>query len=119
MFRSLRGWIFGMLLMVPAVWAQQQNLPHIGYVYPAGGRQGATFEVVVGGQNLNGVTNVVVTGPGVQAVVLNQKRTLTPKEAKELREEMEALQAKKKQSTEKQIKGINKAHKQKTKVCPL
>ena len=94
-----------MLLMVPAVWAQQQNLPHIGYVYPAGGRQGATFEVVVGGQNLNGVTNVVVTGPGVQAVVLNQKRTLTPKEAKELREEMEALQAKKKQSTEKPPSG--------------
>ena len=70
----------------------QQTPPHIGYIYPAGGRQGTTFEVVVGGQNLNGVTNIFVTGTGVQATVLEQKRTLTPKEVKDLREQMEQLQ---------------------------
>ena len=34
----------------------QQQAPHIGYVYPAGGRQGTTFQVTVGGQFLDGVT---------------------------------------------------------------
>ena len=33
----------------PAPAAQQQITPHIGYVFPAGGRQGTTFEVKVGG----------------------------------------------------------------------
>ena len=39
----------------------------IGYVYPAGGRQGATFQVAVGGQFLDGVTNAYVSGAGVRA----------------------------------------------------
>ena len=59
-----------MLATVPVVRAQQQQLnPHIGYVYPAGGRQGTTFEVVIGGQNVNTVTNVFVSGTGIQAIV--------------------------------------------------
>ena len=29
--------------------AEAQNIPHLGYAYPAGGRQGTTFQVVVGG----------------------------------------------------------------------
>ena len=44
--------------------------PHIGYVYPAGGRQGAMFQVAVGGQYLNNATNAYVSGAGVQAVVV-------------------------------------------------
>ena len=78
------------LVGVPAAPAQQ-NPPHIGYIYPAGGRQGTTFEVVVGGQYLNGVTNVFATGTGVHAVVLEQKRSLTPKEVKDLREQMSSF----------------------------
>ena len=89
-----RFWCVAVLAILPAARAQQ-NLPHVGYIYPAGGRQGTTFEVVVGGQYLNGVTNVFVTGPGVQAAVLEQKRTLSPKEAKDLREQLEQLQDKK------------------------
>jgi len=42
----LPAWVC-LLMLVPAV--QAQNAPHIGYVYPAGGRQGTTFQVVVGG----------------------------------------------------------------------
>ena len=82
------------LAILPAVRAQQ-NMPRVGYIYPAGGRQGTTFEVVVGGQYLNGVTNIFITGTGAQATVLEQKRTLTQKETKDLREQLEQLQDKK------------------------
>ena len=37
----------------------------IGYVYPAGGRQGTTFQVTIGGQNLDGAAEVFVSGGGV------------------------------------------------------
>jgi hypothetical protein len=39
--------------------------PRIGYAYPAGGQQGTTFTVTIGGQYLNGVTEGIVSGRGV------------------------------------------------------
>ena len=93
-YRCFAAMLTAGLAVLPAARAQQ-NQPHIGYIYPAGGRQGTTFEVVVGGQNLNGVTNIFVTGTGAQATIIEQKRTLTQKEAKDLREQMEQLQDKK------------------------
>ena len=44
--------------------------PHVGYVYPAGGRPGTTFEVTVAGQYLDGVSNVFVSGSGVEAKIV-------------------------------------------------
>jgi hypothetical protein len=73
---------------------QQQREPRIGYVYPAGGRQGTTFEVKIGGQFLNGVTNVYVSGSGVAAVVTGYARPLTPKQVNDLREQLQQLQKK-------------------------
>ena len=40
--------------------------PHIGYLYPAGGRAGDIFSVTVGGQNLQNITGVYVSGDGVR-----------------------------------------------------
>src|ERR1035438_3927613 len=37
----------------------QQQIPHAGYAYPAGGRQGITFEITVGGQFLDGVKSAI------------------------------------------------------------
>ena len=47
--------------------ARAQNTPHLGYVYPAGGQQGTTFQATVGGQFLMNVTNAFVSGAGGQA----------------------------------------------------
>ncbi len=69
-------------------------MPRIGYVYPAGGRQGATFQVVVGGQYLIGATNVYVSGAGVQGAVLEYARPLTQKEFNDLRDKLKELQDK-------------------------
>lgn len=57
----LSGW----LAMPVPVWAQAR--PYVAYVYPAGGQQGTTFSLKVAGQNLNGISDVIVSGTGVTA----------------------------------------------------
>src|ERR1017187_5781787 len=84
--------LLGLLAFTPSALAQPTP-PHIGYVYPAGGRQGAVFQVAVGGQYLNNATNAYVSGPGVQAVVVDYSRPLTQKEFNDLREKLKELQS--------------------------
>jgi len=50
--------------------------PHIGYLYPAGGRQGTTFRVAVGGQFLRGADDAYVSGERVRASVVEYVRPL-------------------------------------------
>ena len=85
------GILLGLLAFTPAALAQPSS-PHIGYVYPAGGRQGAVFQVAVGGQYLNNATNAYICGPGVQSVVVDYSRPLTQKEFNDLREKLKELQ---------------------------
>ena len=105
--RFARGWhsartqpvIFGlMILLAFAFAAQAQNAPHIGYVYPAGGRQGTTFQVVVGGQFPSGITNfaVVMDGDLARAKVVGYDRPLKPNEQQALKEELNKFQEKRK-----------------------
>jgi hypothetical protein len=83
------------LALACCVWAQQQSAPHIGYVYPAGGRHGATFQVTVGGQFLDGVNNVYLSGAGVQAGVLQYGKPLTQAQINKLRDQLKELNDKK------------------------
>ena len=83
--------LLGLLALTPSARAQPSP-PHIGYVYPAGGRQGAVFQVAVGGQYLNNATNAYISGPGAQAVVVDYSRPLTQKEFNELRDRLKELQ---------------------------
>ena len=75
--------------LVSALAAQQQS-PHVGYVYPAGGRQGTSIEVRVGGQFLNGAIKATVSGRGVEAAVAEYERPLTGAEAQKLRDELKS-----------------------------
>ncbi len=68
--------------------------PAIGYVYPAGGRQGTTFEVALAGRFLDGVTDVIVSGEGVQATLIEHVKPLTGKQINLLRDRLKELQAK-------------------------
>ncbi len=72
----------------------QPFTPRIGYAYPAGGRQGTTVEVRLGGQFLDGATNVYVSGGGVRATVLEHIKPLTPQQFNNLREKLKELQDK-------------------------
>ena len=78
------------LAVVPAVLAQ--NVPHLAYVLPAGGRQGTTFQVAAGGQFLPNVSKVYLSGSGVQATVADYARPMTAMQATELRDRMQELQ---------------------------
>jgi hypothetical protein len=82
------------LCTLPAL--AQQNIPHAGYVYPAGGRQGDTLEVTLGGQYLNGVNAAILSGPGATAQVVELVKLLTQGEVNKLRDQLQELQDKKK-----------------------
>ncbi|MBN8217057.1 MAG: PPC domain-containing protein [Spirochaetes bacterium] len=44
-----------------------ENMPHIGYAFPSGAKAGQKVTVLFGGQNLEGITNIFVTGEKVTA----------------------------------------------------
>jgi len=73
----------------------QQRAPRIGYVYPAGGRQGATFRVTIGGQFLDGASTVLISGEGVGTVVIEHAKPLDGKEFQLLRDKLKDLMEKK------------------------
>ena len=81
-------------LFAPAPSAQQQQVPHLAYVYPAGGRQGATVDVRVGGQFLNGASWAYISGHGVEVSLARYVKPLTGAEAQKLRDEMQQLNEK-------------------------
>ena len=83
-------WRALLLLVVPAVFAQ--NVPHIAYVLPAGGRQGTTVQVQMGGQFLPNVSMAYVSGRGVEVTVGEFARPMNGMQAAELRDRMQELQ---------------------------
>ena len=85
----------GLLAIATALRGQQSYTPHLGYVFPAGGRQGSSFQVKVGGQYLGNVSNVFVSGEGIQVAVVDYVRPLTGQQLNELREELKKFQEKK------------------------
>ncbi len=84
-------------LVAPAVSGQQpavQNTPRVGYVYPAGGQQGTTVQVVVGGQFLNGTFDALISDRGVRASVVNVDQPLNAQQTMALRDQIQSLQPK-------------------------
>ena len=82
-------------LAVTCVARAGEDDPHIGYVYPAGGQQGTTFEVLLGGQNLDGPVMARVSGDGVTTEVVEHIRPLNQGQFKEMQNRMGELQKKK------------------------
>ncbi|MEI6605812.1 MAG: hypothetical protein WCP35_10915 [Verrucomicrobiota bacterium] len=91
-------------MALPA-WSQQkgQIAPVIGYVLPAGGRQGTRFEVTVGGANLGGATAALISGAGAHAEVVKIFKPLDGQREKVIREALQAEREKMK--TEKRQPG--------------
>ncbi len=82
------------VLAASATTVPAQN-QYIGYVYPAGGRQGATFQVRLGGQRLIHACDLVVTGEGVSVRLIDYYRNMNNQEMRLLRQQLKALQKKK------------------------
>lgn len=66
---AVGGLLLILSLFSSSLWAQRMN---IGFVYPAGGAQGTTFEIEIGGQYLNNLQAVLISGKGVSATILEQ-----------------------------------------------
>jgi hypothetical protein len=89
--RRVLAWgLVSVLLPFSAAWAQP-GPPHIGYVYPAGGRRGSTFQVTVGGQYVTDATLARFSGKGVQATVVGEIKRPPMEEAGQLRDKLRAL----------------------------
>ena len=84
-------WLTIFAAAVPSVQAQQHE-PHLGYVFPAGGRQGSTFQVKIGGQFLANPVKAYFSGIGVQATIVDYIRPLNGQQLTQLREKLQELQ---------------------------
>lgn len=87
----LQSVIPGLALLVSAAfstWAQGQ---YIGYVYPAGGQQGTTFPIRLGGQGLLHPSEVVVSGEGVAVRLVDYYRVLDNQELSFLNQQLAEL----------------------------
>ncbi len=61
----------GLFIIGATAWAASIGQdPYIGYVYPAGGKQGSVFRVTVAGMRLRAANEVWVSGTGVRASVV-------------------------------------------------
>jgi ribosomal protein L40E len=75
----------------PSVWAQNQ---YIGYVYPAGGQQGSTFPIRLGGQGLVHVSDVIVSGEGISVRLVDYYRVMDNQELSFLNQQLNELRKK-------------------------
>ena len=78
-------------LLALAFPACAQVRPYIGFAYPAGGQQGTTFKVKLGGQGLEEVHRAFVSGPGVTARLIEYDRVLNNQEITLLNEQLKDL----------------------------
>ena len=73
---SCAGCVFLCLCSVTARGQSRTTQPQIGYLYPAGGQRGTTFQITAGGQGLRGAGDVYISGEGVRAKIIKYIRPL-------------------------------------------
>ena len=90
--------------------------PHIQYAFPAGGRQGTSFNLEVGGLHLDGATNVFVSGEGVQVEIVKFGIRYEPRTLRQLHRgrenRMAALEGKEGKEREKLLLQIQRIDQQ-------
>src|SRR5689334_8246604 len=91
------AFIIALVFAIADVASAQQSSrePHIGYVYPAGGKQGSTFQIVIGGQFLNGAREARINGEGINTKFIEYFRPMSPQQALTLRDRMKELEDRK------------------------
>ncbi|MBI5686827.1 MAG: PPC domain-containing protein [Verrucomicrobia bacterium] len=82
--------VAGLMAMAPAARAQMAR-PYVGFVYPAGGQQGTTLRVKLGGQAMDGITGAIVSGSGVSARLVEYQKKLGPQDMQLLSQQLSEL----------------------------
>lgn len=74
----MKRFVFSLVVLGITAYATGQNpkQSYIGYVYPAGGQRGTSFEVLVGGQFLAGSRRVYFSGEGLRGQVIEHYRPI-------------------------------------------
>lgn len=98
MSRCLQCSILTLGLLVAGGGVAQAQVPYVGFMYPAGGQQGTTVQVRLGGQRLDGMESAIVSGKGVTAKLVEYRRRINNQDLRFLREQLGEL---KKKTTEK------------------
>ncbi|MCX7826123.1 MAG: PPC domain-containing protein [Verrucomicrobiae bacterium] len=93
---SRLNWLPALMLALlvaaaPSLMGQGQ---YIGYVYPAGGQQGSTFPIRIGGQGLAYASDLVVSGEGVTARLVEYLRVLDNQELGLVNQQLSELRKK-------------------------
>jgi hypothetical protein len=90
--------VLGLLVLLVSAsgWAQEVT-PQLGYAFPAGGRQGTTFRITLGGRHLSDIKRVYVSGSGVEAKFLRTIAPMKSEEAGVLRKKLTELNRTKKE----------------------
>ena len=114
---------FGLVSVLASASIATAQSPRIGYVFPAGGRQGTTFLVTVGGQFLGSwkgdyqidVLQPHFSGAGIQAAVRKDIRHLTQQETQVLQDKLDQLRRKNSKEVE-IVKEMFEVHKKLTRA---
>lgn len=99
--------ILGLVLLATAASSVRAQNQYIGYVYPAGGQQGTTFPIRLGGQGLVSASDVVVSGDGVSVRLVDYYRVMSNEEFGLLNQQLNELR--KKESTVDDVLGAKMA----------
>jgi hypothetical protein len=89
--QRLRGWGLAILLISLSASSAQEISPRLGYVYPAGGRQGTKVQINLGGRYLDDIQRVYFSGTGVEARVLGKIEPMKSEKVSALRTRLTEL----------------------------
>lgn len=89
--RLVMVWGLSIVLISFSAASAQEIRPQLGYAYPAGGRQGSTFQITLGGRYLDRIQRVYFSGSGVEARVLHEIEPMKSEEVGALRAKLRKL----------------------------
>jgi hypothetical protein len=90
----MRNRLFALILtalLAAGAAAQSSRDPYIGYVYPAGGQRGTTFQVRLGGQRIDQVSGAVISGEDVQIKIVDCFSRLNNNDIRLMKEQLNLL----------------------------
>ncbi len=71
--------------LIPAPASGQDRGASIGYIYPAGGQQGTSVQLIIGGQHLRGASSVHFSGSDIKVLNVEFVQALNNRHLRELR----------------------------------
>jgi hypothetical protein len=88
----MRQWLLFAAILIASAAVAAQNGARASFVYPAGGQQGTSFDVRVGGESLDGVIAAIFSGDGVTASIGHFDKSFNAEEKDALGQKLRDLE---------------------------